>query len=165
MLFRSELSKLKHLVLPDETVLSVTDNQITKFEKENKLQQELKNYLNQKSSSTQNNLAQVELNPEFDYNKRWFLVPDEFDVFTMETDYELVEDNVLYDRYEFRTKNKERQESRLYITDDIDVFGALYDNPIYPVTVEKDSWLKSVNEHLWKAEKVRLGKPFKITKK
>ena len=28
------------------------------------------------------------LNPEFDYNKKWFLVPDEFDVFTMETDYE-----------------------------------------------------------------------------
>lgn len=159
-----ELSKLKHLVLPDETVLSVTDNQITKFEKENNLQQELKNYLNQKSSSTQNNQAQVELNPEFDYNKKWFLVPDEHDVFTMETDYELVEDNVLYDRYEFRTKNKERHEARLYITDDINAFGDLYNIPIYPVTVEKDSWLKSVHEHVWKAEKVRLGKPFKITK-
>ncbi len=157
-----EFSKLKHLVLPDETVLSETNNQITKFEKENKLQQELKNYINQKSSPTQNNQVKVKLNPEFDYNKKWFLVPDIHDVFEIENDYEIIEKAVLVDRYNFKIQNEKRKDSRIYITDNIGVFEYISNTPIYPATVERDSWLKPITEHLWKAEKVKLGKPFRM---
>lgn len=155
-----ELPNLKYIVLPDETVFSVKENEKTK--EKNEFQQKLTNYINKQSTQTQKQLEKRQSNSNFDYNKSWFLSIGKYDIFNSETDYELVEGEVLYDRYEFRSENNERQSSRLHITDDPNTLENNSANLIYPVEVEIGSWVKQIGENLWYAEKVKLQKPFKI---
>ena len=94
--------------------------------------------------------------PGFDYTKKWYLLPyDPEDTFYGS----LHAGRVLHDKSAFRKRKDNRLTSRIRIADQINICRELSEHYVYPVKLNLDTRVETLDEYSWYAAEVELLEP------